>query len=137
MRTIPVQVRLDLQALSARYAFRCDTKQYALVGELFTDGGVFDETVIGLPLCEGRAAIHALFTSMDGPVGFVFHMNGNHQVTAYDGATASATCHLHAEGVFHGSAFKILGYYVDDYAREGQWRFRKRKLVAIAPPTGF
>jgi hypothetical protein len=76
---IPVADRLDIQELVARYAFRCDTKRYAEISELFAPDGVWD-----------------------------------------------------------GSAIRILGYYADDYVKvDGQWLFARRTLVEIAPTTGL
>lgn len=139
MSRVPVEDRLDIQEVGARYAFRCDTKRYDRVGELFTDDGVFDETVVGLPRCQTRAAIHEFFSGMaQSDLEFIIHINSNHQLTAFDGDTASGTSHLHAEGHFNGNDIRILGYYSDDYAKvEGRWLLRKRLLVEIAPSTGF
>jgi hypothetical protein len=79
MSAIPVEDRLDLQELVARYAFRCDTKLYSEIQHLFTDDGIFDETVIGLPLCTGRPAIHELFNNVGPAVDYLIHLNCNHQ----------------------------------------------------------
>jgi hypothetical protein len=136
---VPIEDRLDIQEVSARYAFRCDTKLYDQVGELFTEDGVFDETVVGLPLCETRAGIHEFFCSMkDSSLEFIIHINSNHQITEFSGDTASGTSHLHAMGHFLGNPIEILGYYSDDYAKvDGTWLLRKRLLVEITPSTGF
>jgi hypothetical protein len=100
---------------------------------------VFDETVIGMPLCENRAAIDALFCSMDqADLDFLFHLNGNHRITGYSETTATATCHLLMEGHYLGRAIRIVGYYADEYRKiTGQWLFRRRRLHEITLSTGF
>jgi hypothetical protein len=137
--TVPVEDRLAIQELAARYTFRCDTKHYDEIGELFADDGVWDETVVGLPLCEGRAAIHQFFCSMaQADLEYVVHINGSHSIMAFTGDTASAAVHLHVRGRFNGSDIEILGYYADDYVKAGgEWLFKHRKLIEIAPSTGF
>jgi hypothetical protein len=99
---------------------------------------VFDESVIGLPRCAGRAEIEAVFPSVGDALEYLIHINANHQITEYGDGRASATCHLHAEGRYLGSDFRILGYYADDYVKvEDRWLFAHRKLIEIAPSTGF
>jgi SnoaL-like domain len=139
MSDIPVEDRLEIQELAARYVFRCDTARYDEVGELFAEDGVWDETVVGLPLCEGRPAIHEFFSSMaQADLEWMIHVLGSQQLTQFDRDTASGTYHLHVEGVFNGNAVRILGYYADDYVKvDGRWLFKHRKLVEIAPSTGF
>lgn len=138
MIPIPADDRLELLDLVARYAFCCDTGRYGEVAELFTPDGVFDETVIGLPLCTGPEAIDATFRALGPSIAWLIHLNGNHHVTAYDGETTAATCHLHVEGSVNGRAIRILGYYDDAYRKvEGRWLFERRTLVEIAPTTGM
>jgi hypothetical protein len=139
MRTIPVEDRLDLQELGARYAFRCDTKLYEQVGELFAEDGSWDETIVGLPLCGSRKEIDEFFRSMaQSNLAYIVHINSNHQITEFQGDSASGTSHLLAEGHFNGNPIRILGYYADKYVKvDGTWLFKDRTLVEIAPSTGF
>jgi len=139
MTKIPAEDRLDIQQLVAQYAFHCDTKGYERVSELFTDDGIWDETVIGMPRCEGRKAIHEFFCSMaERPLEYLIHLNGNHRLTRYGGLTAAATTHLHVKGLFNGQLIEILGYYADEYEMCGDvWLLKSRLLVEIAPSTGF
>jgi hypothetical protein len=58
VRPVPVEHRLEIEELGARYAFRCDTGLYDQVAELFAEGGIWDESVVGLPVCEGPDAIN-------------------------------------------------------------------------------
>ena len=139
MSNIPVEDRLGIQELAARYAFRCDTARYDEVGELFAEDGAWDETVVGLPLCEGREAIHEFFSSMaQADLEWMIHVCGSHELTGFEGDSARGTVHLLCEGLFNGNLVRILGYYADEYAKvDGNWVFSHRKLVEIAPSTGF
>lgn len=138
MVTVPLADRLDIQELAANYAYYCDTRRYAEVDSVFAEDGVFDETVIGLPLCKGRTAIRDFFCGVDPVVQFIIHINGNHRIASYDGTRASGTCHLHAEGRFNGRDVRIFGYYADDYVKiDGRWSIQRRQLIEIAPSTGF
>ncbi|TAM62843.1 nuclear transport factor 2 family protein [Mycobacterium sp.] len=139
MNKVPVADRLEIQEVVARYAFRCDTKNYGQVAALFTEDGTWDETVIGMPLCEGRAAIHNFFCGMaDSSLEFLIHLGGNHQLTSYTGHSASGTSHLHVKGIFGGRSIEILGYYADEYEKyHDEWLLRHRRLVEIAPSVGL
>ena len=138
MSTIGVDDRLEIQELVARYAFRCDTGRYGEIAELFAADGSWDESVIGLPQCTGHDAINQVFAATGEALAYLIHLCSNHQITAFDGDTASATTHLHCEGVFGGTPFRILGYYADDYVKvDGRWLFQNRKLIEIAPTTGL
>ena len=139
MVSVPAEDRLALQELSARYAVNCDTKQFSRVSRLWASDGIWDETVIGLPLCEGRAAIHEFFC---GPapdaLEFIHHTTSNHVIDTFDGETASGTAHLYAEGRFFGNTVRVLGYYADDYIKvENDWLFQRRQLREIGPSEGF
>ena len=138
MNNITVEDRLLLQELSARYAFRCDTKRYAEVGELFASDGSWDETVLGIPRCESRDAINAFFPLMSSTtLEFMIHINANHQIVENDGNSAKGTVHLHVAGRMNGKDMTIYGYYDDNYIKQdGRWLFQSRVLVAITPPLG-
>src|SRR4051812_3927893 len=140
MAVIPVADRLDIQDLVARYAYRCDTKDYDRVGELFAEHGSWDETAIGQPYCEGRTAIHGYFSGMGAAklVDYIIHTHSNHQIIDFAGDSASGTVHLHVEGCVFGNPIRILGYYADDYVRTGDtWLIKSRTLIEFGPSTGF
>ncbi len=137
-KSIPIQDRLEIQELSTSYAFFCDTKDYRSVSQFFIETGVWDESVLGLPVCEGRMRIHEFFCGMEqANLDYLIHINGSHRIAEFDNDAASGTVHLHSEGRINGNDFRILGYYADDYVkREGAWFFKKRKLIEIAPTQG-
>jgi hypothetical protein len=139
MPCVPADDRFELQELGARYAVNCDTKRYSAISELWAPDGTWDETIIGLPLCEGRAAIHEFFC---GPapeaVEFIHHIASNHVIDEFDGQTARGTTHLYAEGCFFGNRVRVLGYYADEFVKvDGRWLFQRRELKEIAPSEGF
>lgn len=139
MTAVPIVDRLDIQELVALYTFRTDTGGFNSVPELFAEDGIWDETVLGAPLCNGREAITRAFAALAAAdVGYVVHINGAHQIADFTGETASGTSHLHAELMVSGQRVTVLGYYADDYVKvDGTWRFAQRKLVELAPTAGL
>ncbi len=135
MSKVPVEDRLDIQELVARYAFFCDTAQYDKIEGLFTEDGSFDESIIGMPAANGRAALRQLFMGEGGKAKFMIHLNCNHLLHSFSGNAASGTSHLHVEAMTDdGKVLRLFGYYDDTYAKlAGEWLLRSRKLVAIAP----
>jgi hypothetical protein len=135
---VPVEDRLAIQDLVARYSFYCDTKRYQDCAPLFAEAGQFDETVIGIPLSDGRPAIDATFRGMDGLIDFLAHLTSNHRIGTYDTDSAAGTVHVHVLGSYQGAGLEVLGYYEDDYVKQhGQWLFARRRLVEIAPSVGL
>jgi hypothetical protein len=139
MSTVPIEDRLEIEDLVARYSFHTDTKDYAAVPPLFAEDGVWDETVLGAELAEGRPAIADAFAGFDAAgVQSVVHINGCHLISSYDGDRASGSSHLHAELQVMGRKIRILGYYADDYVKtEDGWRFARRTLKELAPTEGL
>ena len=140
MSDIPVEDRLAIEELVSEYAFRCDTRQYERCVDLFLEDAVFDETVLGLPLCGGRPMIREAFVEGSQHMGtaFGFHLFGNHRVTAFHGDTARGTCHLLFEARARAGETRVLGYFEDDYKKvDGKWYFSRRKLLEIAPTATF
>jgi hypothetical protein len=88
MPTIPAEDRCAIKQLVADYACLCDTKRYREAGELFAPDGVWDETVIGVPLSKGPEAIGAALDGMGAMVEAMMHINGNHRIIGYTGTTA-------------------------------------------------
>jgi SnoaL-like domain len=138
MNRIPIEDRLEIQDLVARYAVACDMKKYADVEHVFAEDSTFDESILGMPVTRGNKAIAKFFCATGESVDWLIHLNCNHHINAFDGHSASATSHLHAEGMLRGTAFRIYGYYADDYVKTaGRWYIKQRQLVAIAPLVGF
>jgi len=138
MPAVPVVDQLAIQQLVAEYAFCCDTGLYSDVAELFAVDGVWDESILGLPVCAGRDQIHALFRELPARVSYLIHIGSNHRITQFDGQAASATSHLLCEGGYLGADVRIRGYYSDRYTKhDGRWLFAHRQLLEIAPTIGL
>lgn len=139
MTAVPVADRLDIQELVALYTLRTDTRDFRAVPDLFAEDGVWDETVLGAPLCAGREAIDAAFGALAAAdVRYVVHINGAHHIATFTGDSASGTLHLHAELMVGDRRVTVFGYYADEYVKvNGRWRFARRKLAELAPIAGL
>src|ERR1700747_1456858 len=92
---VAIEDRLGIHDLVAEYSWRCDTNDLGAISDLFAEGGIWDEQVLGAPRCEGRGAVHTLFQRMvDAEIPFIVHIISNERITAFDGITAQGTCHL-------------------------------------------
>jgi SnoaL-like domain len=131
--------RLKTGLISTSWArsmpFAAIPQQFGAIAELFVEDGVWDESVVGLPVGEGRSMIDEVFRSFAGSgLEYVFHVNCNHRLTEFDGQTARGTCHVYAFSRTDGAHMTVAGYYDDEYAKvDGAWRFQRRQLVEIAP----
>jgi ketosteroid isomerase-like protein len=134
---IPVEDRLEIQELTHCYAHYCDTRKIDLLLEHFADDAVVDETEIGLPRAQGRAALRGYFTEGAKPLSHMMHLIGNHLISSYDGDTASGQASFLAVArvAQDGSRVQIFGYYDDKYVkRNGRWLFQSRYVVSMMPP---
>lgn len=135
---VPIDDRLAIQDLVARYSYYCDTQQYQECAGLFAEDGQFDETVLGLPFGDGRAALDTTFRGMEGLIDYLIHLTSNHRISDFDGDRATGTVHVHVLGSYLGTDLQVLGYYTDDYVKQhGGWLFARRQLVEIAPSVGL
>ena len=139
MTAVPVADRLEIQELVALYTLRTDTRDFRSVPDLFAEDGVWDETVLGAPLCTGREAIDAAFGALAAAdVRYVVHINGVHHIAAFTGESASGTSHLHAELMVGDRRVTVFGYYADEYVKvNGRWRFARRNLAELVPIAGL
>lgn len=139
MTAMPIEDRIEIQDLVARYSFHTDVKDYAAVPPLFAEDGVWDESVLGAEPAVGRAAVEQAFAAFEtAGIDSIIHVNGCHLISAYDGDTARGSSHVHAEIRVFGRTVRILGYYADEYVRTGGgWRFLRRQLVELAPTEGL
>lgn len=128
--------RLAIHDLVAEYSFRCDTKDFDGIADLFAEDGTWDEQVLGAPVCEGRDAIDVLFRALnDADIPLCMHIITNERVTELDGNQAKGTCHLRTAGSVNGTPLDVHGYYDDEYTKvDGRWLFARRTLVAFVEP---
>ena len=134
--TTTIADRLAIHDLVAEYSFRCDTKDFDGISELFAEDGSWDEQVLGAPVCQGREAIHGLFHALnDADIPLCMHNISNERVTELDGNRAKGTCHLRTDGAVNGTPLDVHGYYDDEYTKvDGRWLFARRTLVAFVEP---
>lgn len=148
MSTVPVEDRLAIQETCARYASLCDTGHMDKMYEVFTEDGLFDESIIGVPVVRGAEAMRTNVFGQKGvdaickrfgqstfTLTFVIHLTSNHVIHEFNGTTASGATHLHCEiGFADGKTLRILGYYADQYVKQnGRWLISSRILHALAP----
>jgi hypothetical protein len=129
-----IEVRSQIQELTARYALLVDTFQLEPLVELFVEDGVLDEVACGLARHEGRTALTAyyeeLFDMLDGAV----HLTGNHVLDEFDGATARGSCSSIIVGAINGSPIQLGCRYDDVYVHtQDGWRFRSRVVLPHLP----
>jgi hypothetical protein len=114
-----------------RYADACDTREFALLREVFTPNATGDYGDRSPEGVEGFVAMIAGFLTHCGPTQ---HLLGNH-VVAIDGDRATARCAIRA---FHagrpGSAnadctYTVYGTYHDRFVRTPEgWRIEHRRM---------
>lgn len=138
--SISLEDRRKIQDLSYEYAFHCDTQDYARCPQLFTDDGIFDERVIGIPRAENKTEIGKLFAAAsEANAGWLQHFMHSIWLKPQADATVRGICYLRVEGGDGTGLQRVVqGYYDDVYRQVGErWRIASRTLVAIAPPTGW
>ncbi len=130
--------RLDIIELTAKYAFRLDTRQFDSLMELFSDDSpVFDEEGFGLGKFTGKDEIrHHFEADIYGQMENLCHMTVNHVVNKIRGDRASGNCHVFAQGDVRAGGFsRATAYYQDEYVREaGVWKFSSRKVIPLTRP---
>lgn len=121
----------DIKQLKARYCALCDAGYDPDgISAMFVEDGIWDGADFGRH--EGRAAIHAFFSSISGDIVFAAHMVLNPIITV-DGDTANGKwwlimpCTTATDG--EKEARWLLAEYDDDYVKvDGEWMFKSLKL---------
>jgi ketosteroid isomerase-like protein len=123
----------DIRAVVFRYCRALDTKDWALLGEVFLPDATADlssgQELIGLDAIVGR--IEGSLRHLDESQ----HLVGNHEIIV-DGDTASHRCYLQAQHVRHaavgGVNYLVGGQYSDQFVRTPLgWRIRRRTLTVM------
>jgi hypothetical protein len=128
---------VQIQQLPIRYCFGVDSRDIALVAELFVpdiECGHWGR---------GRDALVRMYSENDSTMGISIHRVSNHLVDLVDEDNATGVVYLAAEHQQHdGSWATLAGAYHDTYTRiDGRWFFSVRKLLfwyrdtAALPPT--
>jgi 3-phenylpropionate/cinnamic acid dioxygenase small subunit len=112
-----------------RYATALDSRDWALLDEVFTPDAVGD---FGAGPLAGREALRGLVRRMLGGSGPSQHLLANHRVEV-DGDTARCVCQVRAfsagVGPAAGRSYELLGEYRDRLVRTPEgWRIARREL---------
>jgi len=113
-----------------RYATALDSRDWALLDEVFTPDAVGD---FGAGVLNGREALRDLMKRMLGGSGPSQHLLGNHRVEL-DGDRARCVCQVRAFSAGTGSAasrhYELLGEYRDQLVRTPDgWRIARREMT--------
>jgi len=123
----------DIVALAARYCRALDTKNWALLSEVFLPDATAE---LGAPpILEGRDAIRQRIKTALEYLDDSQHLVGNHEVTV-SGDTGTHRCYLQAQHirvVADGSpTYMIAGRYEDRVQRtQDGWRIAHRTLTVM------
>lgn len=125
-----IQDRLEIGELLARYSRALDTRDWGLLGEVFTADAACDYGALGSP--EGIEAITALIRGTIGDLDGTQHLVGN-VVVRVEGDEAAADCYLISQHVRAdtpgGDHYLLGGRYADRVVRTpAGWRIAHRTL---------
>ncbi len=123
----------EIAELLYTYATGLDSRDWVLLGSVFTEDGIADYSHMELGVNEGRAAIVDLCRTTLINFDATQHLIGNPLVTL-DGDRATARCYFQAQhrlvGAPGGDNFIVAGTYEDELVRTpGGWRITRRTLV--------
>ena len=125
--------RKSIEAILVDYATALDSKQYQLLGDVFTADAQVE--YIGIGHCDGLAEVQALVSGVLDQCAETQHILSNYRIDI-DGDTARARCYLQAlhvgKGDFSGKTMTVWGEYSDELQRiAGSWRIHKRQLRTL------
>lgn len=125
--------RKSIEGILVDYATALDSKQYHLLGDVFTADAQVEYTGIGH--CDGLAEVQALVSGVLDQCAETQHILSNYRIDI-DGDTARARCYLQAlhvgKGDFSGKTLTVWGEYSDELQRiAGSWRIHKRQLRTL------
>lgn len=120
----------ELARVVARYARMCDERDWAAIGEVFSDDASAD---YGGWQLRDRAAILAMLRANLGGCGPTQHLLGNLVV---DSGAEAVTSRVYVRAAHRGAGdlkdvtYECLGEYLDRWVRAGNgWRIAHRRMV--------
>jgi hypothetical protein len=127
--------RLAIQDLTARYSFYLDKLQMEPWLSLWTEEGIFDETLVGTGYHEGQVALRACFKQIMDVMADMVHFGGTHIIEIKSESEATGILYAMVEGhTQQGGSVSAVIYYEDTYRKvAGKWRFAKRKVIPLLP----
>ena len=125
--------RMAVTDVLNRYATACDTRNWALLDEVFTPDVEADYG--GANVFHDRKAVVEMIRSMLGGCGPTQHLLGNYRITI-DGDMAGSVCSVRAfhagVGEAKGKTFEVWGEYRDRLVRTSSgWRIASRQMAVI------
>lgn len=120
--------RLDIAELIARYGIVLDNRDYAAVGELFTEDARFWQHV-GDTDAHSRQGIVDFYRERLGHSGPSYHYHHGHVVEFDDDRSAHGIVTAHAEMGIEGRMILVGLRYHDVYVKgdDDRWRFAERE----------
>jgi SnoaL-like domain len=128
MNPVAVEDRIALEDLLNAYCAAIDARADAdAAAAFFVSDGVLDNSSLGSPIIEGRAAIAATITGMFGSMAGLEHYLSNFLVLEANADSARTQCYVQAHGrPNQGEAFAMRGVYRMDARREaGAWKIAR------------
>lgn len=129
-KTIDLETRLAIQALTAEHAYRLDHGQADTLHELYC----LDGELLGLPPRDliGQEALAAWGAERVKLARTSRHVETNHRLVWDEGilrGTVCATVYRSDTADTSNTAPFMIGDYEDEYVQEdGEWRFRRRLI---------
>ncbi len=120
-----------LQAYCAAIDARRDPVDVA--ARYWTADGVLDNTAIGSPLVEGKAALTENFAQMFATMEMLEHRISDLQVVRADGVSAQALCQVAAAGRPWGSEeFRMSGeYQIEARSTDSGWKLSRLAFTLL------
>ncbi|MGI5159149.1 nuclear transport factor 2 family protein [Microbispora sp. CA-102843] len=131
-RHLPLQDRLDIAELLARYCFALDDRDWGLLEQVFTEDAAAEYGLAGHP--RGLPAIVEVVRASLEPLDASQHFVGTSLVEATGAGEAKGRTYLIAQHIRHGTPggdlYTIAGTYVDRFVRTRDgWRIANRHLT--------
>lgn len=129
-KSIGIETRLAIQALTAEHAYRLDHGQADILHELYSEDG----EMLGLPPRDliGREALAAWGAERVKLARTSRHVETNHRLMWVDGelkGTLCATVYRSDGPDTSETAPFMVGDYEDDFVQEnGEWKIRRRVI---------
>ena len=135
MTALGVEDRLAIEAGFITYCAAIDRRDDpAGAASFYTEDGVMDNSALGSPLVEGRAALTATISSMFDAMARLEHFLSNFLVTGHDGDVVQSQCYVVAHGQPNsGDAFSLRGMYRLESKRvAGEWKIARLTFQLFA-----
>lgn len=131
--------RLQIRELVERFHDAVNHRDFAVLGSLFTDDGVWEVAPPFASRFEGPAAITAGITESVSRLEVLVQTCSPIAIDLVDASTATARTSMQELGRFEdGSTMRVAGTYFDSFRNVGgEWRFSRRVFrarYADAPP---